>query len=318
MALTLTHVRVLTMGGSVDKTYSGVESAFIVGAPAARSILKDLSKGLRFKFAEICRKDSLELTDADVEAAMVAVRSADEKLILITHGTDTMARTAMALDAVAKDLGKTVVLTGSMRPAAFKESDAAFNVGMALGVLGLLPAGAHLVMNGRVFSDVAGVRKDASRDAFFHVDDHYQNRPAAADSRQDRPEKGNNVDATAETHPDAAQRRREPRSRAKPRRAADEDAPAAANRRRGSKGSNDSAPAEDADAADAAASPADAAKPRSVKSRGGRGRGRGRNREGGGDKRGYAQPEGAGPEGAGPEGNGAAEPVVAEPVVSSA
>lgn len=43
-----------------------------------------------------------------------------------------------------------VVFTGSLRPERFQESDAAFNVGMAVGALATLTAGVFVVMSGGV------------------------------------------------------------------------------------------------------------------------------------------------------------------------
>ncbi len=70
--------------------------------------------------------------------------------VLVTHGTDTMIETARYLAATIHD--KTVVLCGSLRPEAFRTSDADFNVGCAVGALGVLPAGVFVVMSGRAFA----------------------------------------------------------------------------------------------------------------------------------------------------------------------
>jgi len=68
---------------------------------------------------------------------------------VITHGTGTMGMTARYLDGL--ELGKTVVLTGAMRPASVLGSDAAFNLGGALAAARVLAPGVWGVMNGRVF-----------------------------------------------------------------------------------------------------------------------------------------------------------------------
>ena len=73
--------------------------------------------------------------------------------VLVTHGTDTMWKTAATVQATALRLRKTVVLMGAMQPAAFSYSDSPFNAGFAIACLQLLPAGAHVVMNGEIFSD---------------------------------------------------------------------------------------------------------------------------------------------------------------------
>ena len=69
--------------------------------------------------------------------------------IVITHGTDTMVDTAKVLMGIP---GKTVVLTGSMQPARFRNTDAVFNLGVAIAAVQTLPPGVYLAMNGRIFN----------------------------------------------------------------------------------------------------------------------------------------------------------------------
>ena len=69
--------------------------------------------------------------------------------ILITHGTDTMDKTAAAI--AAKRIRKTVVLTGAGQPAAMKGSDAQFNIGFALSSALLASAGVYIAMNARLY-----------------------------------------------------------------------------------------------------------------------------------------------------------------------
>jgi L-asparaginase len=77
-----------------------------------------------------------------------------------------MVETAKTLAGIA---GKTIVLTGSMQPARFRNTDAVFNVGFALGVVQVLPPGVYLAINGRVF-DAAHVRKNRERQRFEEAD----------------------------------------------------------------------------------------------------------------------------------------------------
>ena len=143
----------ITTGGSIDKTYSSLASDFVCAAPVLKGLLRDVKCAHRVAFQEICRKDSLELTDGDRDAVVAAVAGAAQTHVLVTHGTDTLWKTALALKPAALKAGKVVALTGSMRPAAFAATDAHFNVGGAVAVLPYLPPGAHIVMNGRVFSE---------------------------------------------------------------------------------------------------------------------------------------------------------------------
>lgn len=68
---------------------------------------------------------------------------------MITHGTDTATEIAEYLKEVSS---KTIVITGSMLPAKFYDTDAFFNLGGAIIAVQTLPAGIYLVMNGLVLN----------------------------------------------------------------------------------------------------------------------------------------------------------------------
>lgn len=156
------QVRIFTTGGTIDKTYFDANSEYQVGAPVAGSILAEGGVTLSFAVTELMRKDSLELTDDDRALIRCTVEAEPARQVLITHGTDTMPDTAKALLGIA---GKTIVLTGAMKPAVFRNSDAAFNVGCALGAVQSLPPGVYVVMNGRVFA-ADEVRKNLEKGQF--------------------------------------------------------------------------------------------------------------------------------------------------------
>jgi L-asparaginase len=155
-------VLVLTTGGTIDKLYFDALSEFQVGDSVVDRIFKTARVSLPFRVVELMRKDSLELTDADREAIRDTVAGAEESQIVITHGTDTMTETAAALAGVA---GKTVVLVGALAPARFAESDATFNLGMALATAQVAPPGVWIAMNGTVFPGDR-VRKDRAAGGF--------------------------------------------------------------------------------------------------------------------------------------------------------
>ncbi len=92
-----------------------------------------------------------------------ACRSAEENRIVITHGTDTMEVTARVLGEAAP--AKTIVLTGAMVPYKFGSSDGLFNLGSALALVQILPAGVYIAMNGRCFA-WDNVHKDRKKGVF--------------------------------------------------------------------------------------------------------------------------------------------------------
>jgi L-asparaginase len=64
--------------------------------------------------------------------------------------------------------GKTIVLTGALQPARFADSDAAFNLGLAVGAAQVLPPGVYITANGQVFP-ADSVRKNVALNRFEFV-----------------------------------------------------------------------------------------------------------------------------------------------------
>ena len=159
-------ILVLTTGGTIDKNYFDALSEYQIVDSGIPALLKEARVALPFRVEEVCRKDSLELTDADRASIAARTAQAPERRIVITHGTDTMTETARALAGVA---GKTIVLTGALSPARFAETDAPFNLGMAFAAAQTAPAGVWIAMSGQVF-DGLRVRKDREAGRFVAVD----------------------------------------------------------------------------------------------------------------------------------------------------
>lgn len=155
-------VLVLTTGGTIDKLYFDALSEYQVGDSVVERVFRTARVSLPFRVVELMRKDSLELTDADRAAIRRAALDAEERSVIVTHGTDTMTETAQALGGIA---GKTIVLVGALAPARFAESDATFNLGMALATAQVAGAGVWIAMNGTVFPGHR-VRKDRDAGGF--------------------------------------------------------------------------------------------------------------------------------------------------------
>ena len=155
-------ILVLTTGGTIDKNYFDALSEYQIVDSGIPALLKEARVALPFRVEEACRKDSLELTDADRAAIAERAAQAPERRIVITHGTDTMTETARALAPIS---GKTIVLTGALSPARFAETDAPFNLGMAFAAAQTAPPGVWIAMSGQVF-DGLKVRKDREAGRF--------------------------------------------------------------------------------------------------------------------------------------------------------
>jgi L-asparaginase len=156
------QIAIFTTGGTIDKVYFDAKGGYEVGGPVVRQVLEHARAGATIPVVELLRKDSLEMTAADREAIRAAVAAAAQERIIVTHGTDTMVETARALQDVP---AKTIVLTGALQPGRFSDSDAPFNLGMALAAVQLLPPGVYIAANGRVF-DARRVRKNLAADRF--------------------------------------------------------------------------------------------------------------------------------------------------------
>lgn len=158
-------IRVLCVGGTIDKVYFDAKSEYEVGAPAIGKMLSQIAVNLDIEVTSLMTKDSLDMTDEDRAIIAKAVAECEEDKIIITHGTDTMPDTARSLDGIDY---KTVVLTGALAPAIFKDSDAMFNVGGALATVQSKEQGVYIVMNGQVF-DAMNVRKDREKNCFVEL-----------------------------------------------------------------------------------------------------------------------------------------------------
>ena len=156
------HLHIITTGGTIDKIYFDDKSDYQIGAPQIGDTLKAMNVGFTFEVNAMMRKDSLHITSEDRARIRESVEASDAKHVLITHGTDTMADTAKALQGIT---GKTIVMTGSLVPARFRDSDAQFNIGCAVGAVQALPEGVWIVMNGKVWRP-GQVRKNREENRF--------------------------------------------------------------------------------------------------------------------------------------------------------
>jgi len=144
----LMQIKIFTTGGTIDKIYFDKNSEYHVGEPQVGGILDKSNIVFDYTVHSIFKKDSLDIDDADRQLIRDQVVADSATHIIITHGTDSMVQTAKALEGIAD---KTIVLTGSMSPAPFRDSDAVFNIGGSAIAVQLLPAGVYIVINGKVF-----------------------------------------------------------------------------------------------------------------------------------------------------------------------
>ncbi|NNK34154.1 MAG: asparaginase [Xanthomonadales bacterium] len=158
----MSKLLIITTGGTIDKIYFDDKSDYQVGEPQISQILHLMHVAFDFEVTALMRKDSLHLTDSDRHLIRATAAASDCSHVLITHGTDSMVETAAVLKGLE---GKTIVLTGALNPARFRDSDAIFNIGCAVGAVQSLPEGVYIAMNGKVW-DPEHVRKNVRENRF--------------------------------------------------------------------------------------------------------------------------------------------------------
>lgn len=142
-------IRIIVTGGTFDKEYNELNGDLFFKDTHVNEMLRLGRSKLDLSITTLMMIDSLDMKDADREAIAEACKKSKEEKILITHGTDTMQITALALSEKVKN--KTIVLTGAMVPYKFGSSDGMFNLGSALAFVQTLPHGVYVAMNGKFF-----------------------------------------------------------------------------------------------------------------------------------------------------------------------
>jgi len=137
-------------GGTIDKDYPHITKgwAFEFGEPATTRLLERLNPSFEYDIHTCCQKDSLEINIRDRERLCEMIEEIESDRFIVTHGTDTMLETASFL--AEKLSGKLVIITGAMRPERFSNSDAAVNLGCAIGAANLVQEGVYIAMHGVV------------------------------------------------------------------------------------------------------------------------------------------------------------------------
>ena len=155
-------LEILTTGGTIDKVYFDKKSNYEVGDPFVEELLHKMNVNISFKVKSLMRIDSLDMTDIHRVEILNYIKNSNANNFLITHGTDSIVETAIYLKKISD---KTIVLTGSLKPAIFIDNDAIFNVGSALTSAQILKKGVYIVINGQIFNP-DNVRKNLEKNIF--------------------------------------------------------------------------------------------------------------------------------------------------------
>ena len=161
-------IKIIVTGGTFDKEYNELDGELYFNKTHVSEMLQLGRSRIELKIVTLMMRDSLHMTDSDVNIILKECQNSEEDRILITHGTDKMANTAGILGQSIKN--KTVVLTGAIIPYAFGSSDGMFNLGSALAFVQTLPHGVYIAMNGRYFH-YDNVSKNKQNGNFEEIND---------------------------------------------------------------------------------------------------------------------------------------------------
>ncbi|WP_281858762.1 asparaginase domain-containing protein [Litoreibacter halocynthiae] len=158
-------VRIIVTGGTIDKVHDPATEALAFSKDKATHIPEILSLArCHFPTVQLLMlKDSLDFDDDDRTAIVEAILAAPEPAIVVTHGTGTMGQSARWISERVS--GKTIVLTGAMRPHSLSFSDGPFNIGGAIIAAQVMQNGVYGVMNGRAF-EAAALTKNTEQGRF--------------------------------------------------------------------------------------------------------------------------------------------------------
>ena len=127
------HVSVLTTGGTIACT-TGPDGSLVPTVPGGE-LLAAVDTDVALRVRELTRLDSSSITLAQIDALIGAVHRelADPRVagVVVTHGTDSMEDSAIALDCVHDD-PRPVVLTGAQRAFAHPAADGPANLTAAV------------------------------------------------------------------------------------------------------------------------------------------------------------------------------------------
>ena len=142
-------IKIFVTGGTFEKDYDEKNGRLYFKKTHMNEILALGRSKVEVGVKTLMMLDSLDMKKKGRELIVKKCTAASEEQIVITLGTDTITNTAQVLGA--KDLKKTIVITGAMIPYKFGTPDGLFNIASALAYVQTMPNGVYITMNGRVF-----------------------------------------------------------------------------------------------------------------------------------------------------------------------
>ena len=165
----MAQIQILVTGGTFDKDYNFINGQLFFKDTHLDGMLARGRCTLDIEIKTLMMVDSLEMTADDRRYILEECEHSSCNRIVLTHGTDTMVKTAEFLSKGSLD-EKVIVITGAMIPYAFgTSSDGFFNLGSALAFSQVLSPGIYISMNGKFFN-FDNVRKNYKTGYFVTLD----------------------------------------------------------------------------------------------------------------------------------------------------
>jgi L-asparaginase len=163
---------VITTGGTIEKSYDELDGTLENRTSIINKLIVD---NLRMPYTEInyhplLKKDSLHFTDEDRLLLLKFVKTLVTlgHPIVVLHGTDTMAESALYCYEGLKRLKIPVIFTGAMKPLGFLNTDAHQNVTEALFAAKVAKPGVYISFHGELYK-VPHVRKNYELRTFEEI-----------------------------------------------------------------------------------------------------------------------------------------------------
>ena len=156
-------IKIFITGGTFDKEYNELNGKLYFKNTHMYELLELGRCRLDVDIETLMMVDSIEMSTNERNYILQKCINESVDQIIVTHGTDTMVKTAQLLADSVKN--KTIILTGAMIPVKFGSSDGLFNMGSALSFVQSLPYGVYIAMNGQIFNQ-ENVRKNKTLGIF--------------------------------------------------------------------------------------------------------------------------------------------------------
>lgn len=158
-------ILIISTGGTFNKVYNPLDGELVIDEKS-KALNQIASKWLcKFEIINIIGKDSLDITNEDRLLLLATINHSKYNNIIVTHGTDTMDKTAAYL--ADDDVDKRIILTGAMVPYSIDPVEATANLSSAFGYLQTLNNnGIYIAMNG-IFGSYNKIKKDRKNGKFM-------------------------------------------------------------------------------------------------------------------------------------------------------